>query len=244
MMKNKLTQAISENYEKTLSQIANSARGVGRDPELVKLIVVTKKQPLSVIESTIAAGVKILGENYPEEAVGKMQSLGDESQQIEWHQIGHVQSRKARLVVENFSLLHSLDRLKVARRLDRFAGEMEIKFPVLIEFNISGEHSKQGWDAANESDWEVLRPDMEILLALEHIEIRGLMTMPPFHADAEQVRPYFRKLRTLRNFLASKYPQASWDELSMGTSGDFQVAVEEGATFVRVGRAIVGERLK
>ena len=236
-----LVESIQENYQKTLSQIADAAHAVGREPESVKLVVVTKKQPLSLIRAAIAAGVKVFGENYPEEAVKKMQSLGEKNT-VEWHMIGHVQSRKASLVAENFALLHSLDRLKTARRLDRFSAEFRRKLPVLLEFNVGGESSKHGWDASDESRWEELLPDVEEILLLKNLDVQGLMTMPPFFSDAELARPYFRQLRRLRNYLRDRYPQVKWEQLSMGTSGDFHIAVEEGATIVRVGQAIVGSR--
>ena len=241
MIDQSLVKSIQENYQKTLSQIAEAAHAVGREPESVKLVVVTKKQPLFLIQAAIAAGVKIFGENYPEEAVKKMQSLGEKTT-VEWHMIGHVQSRKASLVPENFSLLHSLDRLKTARRLDRFSAELGRKLPVLLEFNVGGESSKHGWDASDESRWEEFLPDVEEILSLENLDVQGLMTMPPFFSDAELARPYFRQLRRLRDYFRDRYPQVKWEQLSMGTSGDFHVAVEEGATIVRVGQAIVGSR--
>ncbi|HIE24966.1 MAG TPA: YggS family pyridoxal phosphate-dependent enzyme [Anaerolineales bacterium] len=238
-----LTESIRLRYEKIQSQMADSARVGGRDPESVKLVVVSKKQPLEVVQAAIDAGVKILGENYPEEAVSKMQSLGEKNT-VEWQMIGHVQSRKARLVAENFTLLHSLDRLKTARRLDRFSAEAKRSLPVLLEFNTGGEESKHGWDASNQSRWENFLPDLEAILSLGNLKVLGLMTMPPFFQDAELARPYFRILRQLRDYLSARYPQAIWEELSMGTSGDFQVAIEEGATMVRIGQAIVGERTR
>ena len=236
-----LTTSIRENYQKIQRKVSDVAQLAGRDPESVKVVVVTKKQPLSVVESVIEAEVTILGENYPEEAVSKMQSL-DEKNTVEWHMIGHVQSRKARLVAENFVLLHSLDSLKLARRLDRFAAESDRKLPVLLQFNVGGEESKFGWDASDESQWEELLPDVEEILLLENLDVQGLMTMPPFFSDAELARPYFRQLRRLRDYLSDLYPQVKWEQLSMGTSVDFHVAIEEGATFVRVGQAVVGQR--
>ncbi len=241
MTDNALIASIRERYEKTQSQIADSARTAGRDPASVQLLVVTKKQPLSVVEATIAVGVKILGENYPEEAVQKQKALGEKNK-VEWHMIGHVQSRKARLVAENFALLHSLDSLKLARRLNRFSAEAKRKLPVLLEFNVGGELSKSGWSAVDESHWEDFLPDIGEILSLENLEVRGLMTMPPFYQDAELARPHFRQLRKLRDYLSDRYPLGQWDQLSMGTSGDFHIAIEEDATIVRVGQAIVGSR--
>ncbi len=233
--------SIRTRYQRIQEEIKQAALGVGRDPDAVKLLVVTKKQPLSVIEAALAAGIELFGENYPEEAVSKQQALGEKNK-VEWHMIGHVQSRKARLVAEHFALLHSLDSLKLARRLDRFSAEIGRKLPVLLEFNLGGEESKFGWRASGKSRWEELLPDVNAILALEHLRVQGLMTMPPFFQDAELARPYFRQLRELRDYFSLQYPQVKWEQLSMGTSGDFRVAVEEGATYVRIGQAILGAR--
>ncbi len=241
MVDESLVGFIRERYIRIQTQIVDAARIAGRAPESIQLLVVTKKQPVSVIEAAIVADVKIFGENYPEEAVSKQQVLNI-GNKVEWHMIGHVQSRKARLVAENFALLHSLDSLKLARRLDRFAAEFGRKLPVLLEFNVGGEESKFGWQASDESLWDNFLPDLEALLSLENLEVQGLMTMPPFFEDAELARPYFRQLRVLRDYLSALYPQVKWEQLSMGTSVDFQVAIEEGATIVRVGQAILGSR--
>jgi hypothetical protein len=236
-----LVSSIRENYQNTLDQIASAARKSDRDPKEVRLVVVTKSQPLEVVQAALEAGIRILGENYPEEAVQKIQSLGEQSG-VEWHMIGHVQSRKARLVADHFALLHSLDSLKLARRLDRFAAEKHRVLPVLLEFNVGGEESKAGWDASKESSWDALLPDVQSILDLPSLRVQGLMTMPPLETDPEDSRRYFQRLRQLRDRLASQFPQAEWRELSMGTSADYPVAVEEGATLVRVGTAIVGAR--
>lgn len=236
-----LVASIREKYLFTLDQIATAARQSGRDPNQIRLVVVTKSQPLEIVQAAIEAGARILGENYPEEGVTKIQSLAPQSS-VEWHMIGHVQSRKARLVAEHFALLHSLDSLKLAQRLDRFAAETNRILPVLLEFNVSGEASKSGWDASDESTWNAFVPELVHLLDLRNLQIRGLMTMPPLGTDAEDSRRFFRRLRLLRDFLASQLPGGDWRELSMGTSADYAVAVEEGATLVRVGTAIVGER--
>jgi PLP dependent protein len=236
-----LVSTIRENYQYTLDQIASAARKSSRDPNEIRLVVVTKSQPLEVVRAAIEGGVRILGENYPEEAVTKIQSLAGQSG-VEWHMIGHVQSRKARLVADHFALLHSLDSLKLAKRLDRFAAERNSVLPVLLEFNVGGEESKAGWDASDESQWEALLPDISSILHLPNVRVRGLMTMPPLETDPDDSRRYFQRLRQLRDGLASQFPQADWRELSMGTSADYPVAVEEGATLVRVGTAIVGAR--
>ena len=236
-----LVFSIRENYQSTLDQIAVSARRSGRVPEEIRLVVVTKSQPLEVVQAAIEAGVRILGENYADEAVTKIQSLPHQSG-VEWHMIGHVQSRKARLVAEYFELLHSLDSLKLAKRLDRFAAEQNRQLPVLLEFNVGGEESKSGWDASDDSHWELFLPEVRSILDLPSLRIHGLMTMPPLGTDPQDSRRFFQRLRLLRDHLASAFPQADWHELSMGTSADYTVAVEEGATLVRVGTAIVGAR--
>jgi pyridoxal phosphate enzyme (YggS family) len=156
--------------------------------------------------------------------------------------IGHIQSRKASLVAQHFSLVHSLDSLKLAQRVNRSAAELGHLLPVLLEFNVSGEKSKHGWEASDESHWRELLTEINAIAALPSLKIRGLMTMPPLSTDPESGRIYFRKLRRLRDFLSRQVPQTQWVELSMGTSADFTVAVEEGATLVRIGQAILGPR--
>jgi pyridoxal phosphate enzyme (YggS family) len=237
-----LTQRIRIRYERVLEQVSGAAHGVGRDPETIRVVVVTKAQPVEIARAAIEAGVAILGENYPEEGVMKIRSLAAQSA-VEWHMIGHVQSRKARMVAENFALLHSLDSLKLAKKLDRMAAEAGRELPVLLEVNVGGEASKFGWVARNRSEWPELYPPIEEILALSNLKVKGLMTMPPWETDPQDARVYFQSLGLLRDHLAVRYPQANWDELSMGTSTDFEVAVQEGATLVRVGTAIVGPRM-
>jgi PLP dependent protein len=236
-----LVDSIRENYQRVLNEITSAARRSNRRSDEIRLVVVTKTQPIEIVQAALEAGIRIFGENYPEEGVTKIQSLPPQSG-VEWHMIGHVQSRKARLVADHFALLHSLDSLKLARRLDRFAAEQNRVLPVLLEFNVGGEESKAGWDASQESLWEALLPEISQLLDLSNLSVQGLMTMPPLGMDPEKSRRFFLRLRLLRDHLAGNFPQANWHELSMGTSTDFEVAVEEGATLVRVGTAIVGAR--
>lgn len=236
-----LVSSIREKYLGTLDQISAAAWKSGRGPDEVRLVVVTKSQPLEIVQAAIEAGAHILGENYPEEGVMKIQSLPLQTG-VEWHMIGHVQSRKARLVADHFALLHSLDSLKLARRLDRFAGEAHRTLPVLLEFNVGGEESKSGWDASDPANWDGLLAEVNDILNLPNLRVRGLMTMPPLGLDPEDSRRFFQRLRQLRDRLADQFPGGEWRELSMGTSADYAVAVEEGATLVRVGTAIVGAR--
>ncbi len=253
-----LVSEIRERYLHTLEQIENAARKSNRDPQAIRLVVVTKSQPVAVAQAAIEAGVTILGENYPEEGVMKIQSLAAQPRSsrfhfsveragqsgVEWHMIGHVQSRKARLVADHFALLHSLDSLKLAQRLDRFAAERNHVLPVLLEFNLGGEENKSGWEVSNMSKLDQILPDIQSILDLPNLRVRGLMTMPPLGAEPEDSRRFFQSLRLLRDRLASLHPHADWRELSMGTSADYTVAVEEGATLVRVGTAIVGARTR
>ena len=236
-----MTELIRERYLQTLDAIAGAARSAGREPSEIKLVVVTKQQSVETTRAVIEAGAKILGENYPEAGAMKNQYL-QEFSAVEWHVIGRVQSRKAKLVAENFNFLHSLDSLKLAKRLDRFCGEAGKTLPVLLEFNVGGEDSKSGWLASDETRWSALLEDVAAINALPNLQIRGLMTMPPLGNTAEFSRPFFQKLRRLQEYLQSQFPQANFSELSMGTSADYEIAAQEGATFVRVGSAIVGPR--
>ena len=236
-----LVSYIRERYLQTLDKIAIAARSAGREPESIKLVVVTKAQPVEVAQAAIEAGAHILGENYPEEGVMKLQSLREFSA-VEWHMIGHVQSRKAQLVAENFNFLHSLDSLKLARKLDRFCGEAKRILPVLLEFNVGAEESKSGWSAWDEEMWPALLNEISSVLALSNLKVSGLMAMPPLGETAEFSRPFFKKMKRLQEYLSLQLPQADFSELSMGTSSDYEVAVQEGATLVRVGTAIVGPR--
>lgn len=236
-----LADSIRERYQQVRERIDSAALGTGRDPRSIKLVVVTKAQPVEVVQASIEAGAQILGENYPEEAVGKLQFLGLQTG-VEWHMIGHVQSRKAGLVAANFNLVHSLDSLKLAERFDRLARELGRSLPVLLEFNVGGEQSKSGWYAADENRWEELLAPTASILALPNLAVRGLMVMPPAGEKAEDSRPYFQRTKRLQAWLREKLPGMANSELSMGTSLDYEVAVEEGATLVRVGTAITGPR--
>jgi hypothetical protein len=236
-----MLSSIRERYLHTLDQIAKAAAGSGRIPEEVRLVVVSKTQPLEVIRAAIAAGISMFGENYAEEALGKIAALKET--EVEWHMIGHVQSRKADIIARNFSMLHSLDSSKLAEKMERICSELNRTLPVLLEFNVSGEESKFGFSAWEENHWSDLKPDIEKILSFSHLHVNGLMTMPPLFEDPERTRPYFQRLRKLRNYLANQFPQVQWQELSMGTSVDYIAAIQEGATFVRVGKAILGPRV-
>ena len=233
--------AIGERYLRVSEEVQNAAQRAGREPGAVRLVVVTKTHPAENVRLAIEAGARDLGENYVEDALPKIEALG-RVDGLRWHMIGHVQSRKADLIATHFHMLHSLDGLKLAGRLDRFAGEAGRRLPVLLEVNVSGEQSKFGYPAWTEKQWESLRAEIDPLCKLPNLEIRGLMTMPPYADEPEDSRPYFRRMRSLQMHLSQHFPQLVWKELSMGTSTDYRVAVEEGATLVRVGTAVMGPR--
>jgi hypothetical protein len=232
---------IPRNFYRVSEAITRASLSAGRHPDEVRLLVVTKSQPIDAIHQVIDLGAKYLGENYAEEALPKIQAL-ENFQDIEWHMIGHVQSRKAEQVCEHFSYLHSLDSLKLASRLNRFAGNLGRIIPVLLEFNVSGEDTKFGFQAWQEETWPGLLPEIRSIAQFTNLELRGLMTLPPYSLNPERSRPYFQKIRRLQSFLQREIPQARLDELSMGMSVDFEVAIQEGATWIRIGQAILGPR--
>jgi PLP dependent protein len=233
---------IRTNYLKVLEGIERAAGLAGRDPSDVKMVVVTKTHSIETVEAVLDAGARYLGENYVEEARTKIEWIGPRTG-IEWHMIGHIQSRKTRLVNDYFQYVHSLDRLKTARGLSRAAEEQGKRLPVLLECNVSGEESKFGWPAWQEAAWSELIAPVKEILGLPNLDVRGLMTMAPYSSDPDQARPFFRRLRRLAAFFKERFPELEWEELSMGMTGDFETAIQEGATWVRIGTAILGERV-
>jgi pyridoxal phosphate enzyme (YggS family) len=223
---------IAQNLAEVRRRIAAAAQRSGRDPAAVRLVAVSKTMPLELIRQAVAAGQRLFGENYLQEAQPKIEALG---QAASWHFIGHLQSKKAKAVVALCELIHGVDRLKLAQALDAAAAQMGKVQDILMQVNLAEEATKSG--VAPEAAPELLRE----ISRLPHLRLMGLMTMPPFLAP-EAVRPYFRALRELRDRLTDLSGQPL-PELSMGMSGDFEVAIEEGATLVRVGTAIFGSRL-
>jgi PLP dependent protein len=237
---------IRANISAIQQQIAAACVRIGRQPEDVKLIAVSKKRTVDEIRTALDAGVRFLGENRVEEAVEKQPQLGHDTSTMQWHMIGHVQSRKARDVAQHFDVVHSIDSDKLLRRLNGFAAEFGRQLDILLQVNVSGEDSKYGFDVANWENNSVQREQLwafvENATTYTHLRLVGLMTMAPYVEDAETVRPFFASLRRLLNALRNDFEAVPWCELSMGMTNDFVVAVEEGATMVRVGRAIFGER--
>jgi pyridoxal phosphate enzyme (YggS family) len=235
-----MTAELADRYHQVLENIARAAQTAGRDLNQIQLVVVTKGHSPEEIQSIYNLGARHIGENRINEALTKQQILHNSLPGLHWHMIGHLQSRKAKLVDGHFSMLHSLDRLKLADRLEQDLRESGIILPVLLQFNVSGEETKSGWEATSESLWPALLPEIEQVLACSHLNLRGLMTMAPYSTNPEESRPHFARLRKLRDFLSCHFPAHSWEQLSMGMSGDYQVAVQEGATLLRVGTAIMG----
>jgi PLP dependent protein len=232
--------SISENIAAVRERMASAARRTGRTPDDVTLMAVSKTHPPERIREAYDAGQRRFGENRVQEFSGKSEALAD-LRDAEWHLIGHLQTNKASRAVELFRAVDSVDSLKLAEKLDAVARTLGKKLDVLIEVNVGGEAAKSG--IASDS------PALEELLIaaprLEALVFRGLMTVPPFTDDPQGARPYFRKLRELRDSVAArKLPAIAMDQLSMGMSHDFEVAIEEGSTCVRVGMAIFGSRYK
>jgi pyridoxal phosphate enzyme (YggS family) len=220
---------LAENIKGVRSRIEAACRRAERDQATVKLVAVSKTHAPAVIREAIDAGLSVFGENKVQEAEGKIAELGRHG--IEWHLIGHLQSNKARRAVELFDMIESLDSVELAERLERICGEVgRGSLPVLIQVDLAGEVTKSG----------VAEADLPRLIdgigTRKHLDLRGLMILPPYSDDAEATRPYFRRLRGFRD----RYLPGG--DLSMGMSHDFEVAIEEGATIVRVGTAIFGER--
>jgi len=232
---------ILNNYEYIVERIEKISLLAGRKPAEVKLVVVTKGHPVEKIKLVIAAGARYLGENYIEEAINKIHQIPTNSG-IEWHMIGHIQSRKAREVCENFSYIHAVDSVKLANRLNNFAIEMKRDLPIMLECNVSGEETKFGFNARQKQNWDELIPQVGQILTLSNIKVCGLMTMAPYFPVAESTRPYFSLLCQLKEYIVRQFPSVDLNELSMGMSADFEIAIQEGATLVRIGTAIMGER--
>ncbi|HEX6510895.1 MAG TPA: YggS family pyridoxal phosphate-dependent enzyme [Chloroflexota bacterium] len=225
--------SVSENWSRLRSRVDAAAERAGRRPEEVTIVAVSKTFPIDAVRDAYDAGLRLFGENYIQEAFAKIEALPPD---VEWHMVGHLQSNKARQAAGRFSLIHSLDSLHLAEALDKQAAKRGVRQRVLLQVNIADEDSKFGFEPAQ-------APDAAAEVAeLEHLEMRGLMTIGPLAGNPEDIRWVFRELRSLRDKVQAQLPGLDLRELSMGMTGDFEAAIEEGATLIRVGRAIFGER--
>ncbi|MBU2027581.1 MAG: YggS family pyridoxal phosphate-dependent enzyme [Proteobacteria bacterium] len=225
---------VADNIRRIRETMAEAARRSGRPASAVRLMAVTKTVDDDRILTAIGAGVEILGENYVQEAKRKIDKMGNP---CEWHMIGRLQTNKAKYAVRLFDMIHSLDRLDLAQELDRRARAAGRVMKVLIEVNVAGEETKSGIPLASARDL------VRAVAPLENLSIQGLMTMPPWFDDPEEARPFFRALRELRDRITEEViDRVEMRELSMGMTGDYAVAIEEGATIVRIGRGVFGER--
>ena len=226
--------SIAENVARVRERMEAAARRAGRDPRKIRLVAVSKTVAPDRIREAIAAGVDSLGENYVQEAQKKIEELGPGAA---WHFIGHLQTNKAKVAVRLFDWVHSVDSLRLAEELNRAAGQQKKVLPVLLQINLGQETTKFG--ALQDDTFRLL----EQMGSLPGITVKGLMTVPPFFDEPEESRPYFRALRELAEAASRrKIGGVSLEDLSMGMSNDFEAAIEEGATLVRVGTAIFGSR--
>ncbi|NLG48521.1 MAG: YggS family pyridoxal phosphate-dependent enzyme [Chloroflexi bacterium] len=232
------------NLERVEQRILQACQRAGRRREDITLVAVSKTRSLDEIAAVYQQGIRHFGENRVEEAEGKIPVARERlaPDPVTWHMIGHLQSRKAATAAGLFDMIQSVDSNKLANRLNRLVGEIEpgTKLPILLEVNVSGEASKYGYAAWDDAGRAAFIQEARQLAECEHLLVRGLMTMAPIVEDQEQARPVFRKLRELRDALREAAPYSTWPDLSMGMTDDYPVAIEEGATIIRVGRAIFG----
>ncbi len=226
---------IAENVQHVRVGIRQAISRAGRDSSSVQLVAASKTVASDVLLEAYVAGVRIFGENRLQEAQEKMPVLGSR-QGLNWHFIGRMQSRKLKDIVGKFSLLHSVESVEQAGSIDTLAKKMGIQQAILLEVNLSGEKTKGGFDCTD------LQGALEQIAKFPHVAIKGLMTLPPYSENPEGSRPYFSQLREMRESLARIPAKGRIEELSMGMSHDYEVAIEEGATMVRVGTAIFGKR--
>jgi len=232
-----MAETIQVRLKQVQDRITETALACGRDPKTVRLVAVSKTVAVDRVLAAIRAGVTDFGENYVQEAREKIEALGPQT--VSWHFIGHLQSNKAKYVVKLFDLIHSVDSFKLARELDKRARAIGKVQEVLVQVNISGEATKSGIETAQAV--ALVRQ----MAPLDNLAICGLMTMPPYFNSPEKVRPYFRALKDLQDLIRTEaIANVHMAELSMGMTGDFEAAIQEGATLVRIGTAIFGERSK
>ena len=229
------SEALKKRLSNVKERIKKAAIDCGREPDSVRLVAVSKTIPEDAVREAIKSGADILGENYIQEAKDKINALS--AYPVSWHFIGHLQSNKAKYAVKLFDMIHTVDSLKLAKELNKQAKKINKIQKILIQVNISMESTKSG---VHEEDAQKLIKEISLF---ENLSIKGLMTMPPFFNNPEEARPCFSALRNLRDKIRNEaIKNITMQELSMGMTGDFEVAIKEGATLVRIGTAIFGER--
>jgi len=235
---------IKSNLEHVRERIAAAATRVGRDPDEITLVVVTKTFPPETIEEAWCAGLREFGENKVQEAEPKITWFREKGLELNWHMVGHLQRNKVKKAIRLFDIIHSVDSARLAGEISRRCKVAGTNMPILLEVNVSGEPSKYGLrvqEADSDQEEQVLDTVRQIA-ALPNLDVQGLMTMAPIGAPEEVLRSCFRSLRRLFDKLKEDLPDLQWRHLSMGMTDDFEVAIEEGATLIRVGRAIFGKR--
>jgi pyridoxal phosphate enzyme (YggS family) len=235
---------IEGNVARLNERISRAAARAGRRVDEITLVAVTKTFPPELVQEAWDAGLRELGENRVQEAEPKVLWFRERGTPLKWHMVGHLQRNKVKTAVDLFDVIQSVDSPRLAREISRRSGAARRTIPVLLEVNVSGEASKHGF-AVHENDIHQLEgflAAVEEIIELPHLNPQGLMTIAPFEASEEVLRTCFRNLRELLGQLRQRYPEQHWQHLSMGMTDDFEVAIEEGATIVRIGRAIFGAR--
>ncbi len=230
-----MQERLAHNIANIRANIGGAAQRVGRNSAEITLVAVSKTVPVDLVRMAYNLGVTNFGENRVQDALPKIAEFHPED--VRWHMIGHLQSNKVSKVIVPFDMVQSVDSLHLAQVLNRYASEHEKRLPVLLQVNVAGEASKEGMNPAQV-------PELALqIVALSSLDVQGLMTIAPLAENPEEARPVFRELRLLQERLRTEVPEGSWFHLSMGMTDDYKIAIEEGATIVRVGRAIFGERI-
>lgn len=232
---------LAQNLTHVQQRLARAAERAGRAPRDITLVAVSKTFPVETILAAHALGIRHFGENRIEEAATKIPTTNSQITQapITWHLVGHLQSRKVKDALALFDFIHSLDSVSLAQKIETRAATLNKTIPILLEVNIAGEASKYGFAPEPRAEFFAA---VRAILALPHLDVQGLMTIAPIVAQPDDARPYFRALRELRDELRARFSDCAWQHLSMGMTDDFEAAIAEGATIVRVGRAIFGSR--
>jgi pyridoxal phosphate enzyme (YggS family) len=235
---------IEGNIARLNERISRAAERAGRRPDEITMVAVTKTFPPERIQEAWDAGLREFGENRVQEAEPKVLWFRERERKLKWHMVGHLQRNKVRKAIELFDMVHSVDSLRLAKELSRRCQSAQVTMPVLLEVNVSGEASKYGFPVYERDDeqFKVFLIIVEEIVSLSNLDPQGLMTIAPFGASEEVLRSCFRRVRSLLDELEQRFPEQPWQHLSMGMTDDFEVAIEEGATIIRIGRAIFGAR--